>query len=237
MLVVKNLVKFLGERQILHNINFCLKKGEIIALLGPNGSGKTTLMRCICGFYEIDAGEIRFNGKTIENGRCEFLQDMAYVPESGGIYPEMSVCEYLMFVAKLRHIDKEKFTDNLVYLAKALDLESVINQRCETLSKGYKRRVALAGAMIARPKLLVLDEPTEGLDPLQKQHLRDFLKNYGKDNTVLVSTHIMEEVEMLAERVLMIKNGRLICDTTTEEMKKLSAESSVEDYFCTMVRD
>lgn len=237
MLAVKNVAKILAKKQILHNINFCLKKGEIIALLGPNGSGKTTLMRCISGFYELDEGQISFDGKTIEDNRREFLQKMAYVPEVGGIYPEMNVYEYLRFMAQLRHLDEKEFADNLRQLAKELELESVMDQKCETLSKGYKKRTALAGGMIAKPELLILDEPTEGLDPMQKQSLRNILRNYGKNNIVLISTHVMEEVELLAERVLMIKNGRLVCDTTVQEMKKLSKENSVEESFCTMVGD
>ena len=235
MLVVKNLAKILGGRQILHNINFCLKKGEIIALLGPNGAGKTTLMRCLVGFYNLDEGSVSLDDKTIADGRDEFLKNMAYVPEVGGIYPEMSVFEYLAFMAQLKNVDAESFAKNIKYLTAALELESVINQKCETLSKGYKKRTALAGAMIARPKFLILDEPTEGLDPKQKQHLREFLKSYGKNNIVLISTHIMEEVEALADRVLMIKNGRLICDTTPDDMKKVSAQSSIENSFCTML--
>ncbi len=237
MLVVKNLAKILGGKQILHNINFCLKKGEIIALLGPNGSGKTTLMRCIIGFYELDNGEVSFSKNTIVNNRKKFLENVAYVPEVGGIYPEMTVFEYLYFMAKLRNVDNKTFIANIRYLTQALELESVINQKCEILSKGYKKRTALAGAMIAYPKLLILDEPTEGLDPKQKQHLRGFLKNYGKDNIVLISTHIMEEVEALADRVLMINEGKLICDTTPSEMKRVCAENSIEKSFCTMVGD
>lgn len=235
MLVVKNISKSLGNKPILQHLNFCLKQGEIIALLGPNGAGKTTLMRCMAGFYELDEGEILFNDKSLSYERKKVLQDMAYVPETGGLYPEMSVFEYLSFMAEIKHIDAEKFADNLVYLLKALELESVINQKCETLSKGYKRRVALAGALLSRPKVLILDEPTEGLDPQQKQHLRSFLKNYSRESIVLISTHIMEEVDALADRVLMLKDGKLICDTTPNDLKKVSPEGDIENSFCTIV--
>lgn len=235
MLVVKNVSKILGGKTILHHINFCLKKGEIIALVGPNGAGKTTLMRCLTGFYEPDEGTVSFNNKQLNENRKEFLKGMAYVPETGGLYPEMTVFEYLRFMASLRHIIKKEFDGNIGNLVKALDLESVINQKCDTLSKGYKRRAAIAGALLSEPGLLILDEPTEGLDPKQKQQLRDFLRAYGKKNIILISTHIMEEVDMLADRVLLIKDGKLVCDTTPEDLKKITPQNSIENSFCTIV--
>ena len=120
---------------------------------------------------------------------------------------------------------------------KNLELESVVNQKCETLSKGYKRRVAIAGAMLCEPKILILDEPTEGLDPQQKLKLREVLQDYGKKNTVLISTHIMEEVEAIATRVLMIKSGKLVCDTTPDDLKKITSQNRIEESFYTMVSD
>ena len=235
MLVVKNITKSLGGRTILHHINFCLKKGEVIALLGPNGAGKTTLMRCLSGFYTLDEGEILLDGKNLTEERFDVLQRLAYVPEAGGIYPDMAVYEYLSFMAELKHLNKQQFDENLSYLLKALDMQEVIGQKCETLSKGYKRRTALAGAMLSRPEVLILDEPTEGLDPQQKQYLRAFLKKYGKHNIVLISTHIMEEVEALADRVLLIKDGKLVCDTTPDDLKKITPDKDIESSFCTIV--
>ena len=237
MLVIKNVSKILGKKQILHNINFCLKKGEVIALLGPNGSGKTTLMRCIIGFYNIEEGKILFNNLEIKNNRKDFLKNIAYVPETGGIYPEMTVYEYLMFMAEVKHIDRQEIKINLKNIIKALDLESVIDKKCDILSKGFRRRVALAGALLTKPHLLILDEPTEGLDPQQKQNLRKILQEYGKKNIVLISTHVMEEVEALADRVLMIKNGHLICDTTPDELRKINDGASIENSFCKIIND
>ena len=237
MLVVKNVIKTLGNRRILHGINFCLKKGEIVALVGPNGAGKTTLMRLLSGFYEQEYGEIFYNNLTISANRYEFLKNVAYVPEHGGIYPDMSVFEFLKFMADVRHIEEKTFKTNLKIVVKNLELESVINQKCETLSKGFKRRVAIAGAMLAKPKVLILDEPTEGLDPQQKLKLREVLQNYGKDNIILISTHIMEEVEALATRVLMIKNGRLICDSTPDNLRKITSQNRIEESFYTLIGD
>lgn len=235
MLVAKNIVKFLGGKIILQGLNFCLKKGEIIALLGPNGAGKTTLMRCLACFYTPDGGEITWNGKNLSSERNAFFKVLAYVPETGGLYPDMSIYEYMEFMAKIKHLKPQQFVDNLLYLLKTLDLESVINQPCKTLSKGYKKRVVLAGALLSRPKILILDEPTEGLDPQQKLGLRSFLKQYSHDSIVLISTHIMEEVEASADRVLVMKDGRLVCDTTPEELKKIVPDNNIESSFCTII--
>lgn len=237
MLVVKNLNKTLGKKEILRNINFCLKNGQIVALVGPNGAGKTTLMRLICGFYKQEQGDIVFDNISLENNRTEFLRNIAYVPEHGGIYPDMSVFEFLVFMGKVKHLDNQSFTDEVKKVVKNLELESVINQKCETLSKGYKRRVAIAGAMLSEPKLLILDEPTEGLDPQQKLKLREVLQNYGKKNIILISTHIMEEVEALANRVLMIKKGKIVCDATPNDLKKLTSQNRIEESFYTIVGD
>lgn len=237
MLVVKNVAKSLGNKEILHNINFCLKKGQVVALVGPNGAGKTTLMRLLCGFYKQEHGEISFDNLTIENNRTEFLKNIAYVPENGGIYPDMSVFEFLKFMANAKHLTKDVFDKNIKKVIKNLELESVINQKCETLSKGFKRRVAIAGAMLSEPKVLILDEPTEGLDPYQKLKLREVLQDYGKKNIVLISTHIMEEVEAMATRVLMIKKGKLVCDSTPADLKKITSQNKIEESFYTIVGD
>lgn len=237
MLVVKNVVKSIGNKEILHNINFCLKKGQIVALVGPNGAGKTTLMRLLSGFYKQEKGEISFDNHTIENNRLEFLKSIAYVPEHGGIYQDMSVFEFLRFMGDMKHIEKDMFKINIKKVIKNLELESVVNQKCETLSKGYKRRVAIAGAMLNEPKMLILDEPTEGLDPQQKLKLREVLQDYGKKNTILISTHIMEEVEAIATRVLMIKNGKLVCDSTPDDLKKITAQNRIEESFYTILGD
>jgi ABC-2 type transport system ATP-binding protein len=235
MLVVKNLTTVLGGKKILQNMNFCLRTGEIVALLGPNGAGKTTLMRTLIGFYAPAEGEVSFDDMTIDAHRRDFLNSIAYVPENGGLYPEMTVTEYLTFMAQIRHLSAQEFAENLKTLVQALDLQAVLSKKCEILSKGYKRRVALAGALMSRPKMLILDEPTEGLDPQQKQHLRAFLRRYGEDSIVLVSTHIMEEVSALATRVLLIKDGRLLCDTTPEDLKRIAPDNNIENSFCAVI--
>ena len=235
MFVVKNVIKTLGNKEILHGINFCLKKGQVVALVGPNGAGKTTLMRLLSGFYEQESGEISYNNLTIRDNRIEYLKNVAYVPEYGGIYPDMTVFEFLKFMADVRHVDSVTFDKNVKVVIRNLELDKVINQKCETLSKGFKRRVAIAGAMLFNPKVLILDEPTEGLDPQQKLKLRKVLQEYGKENILLISTHIMEEVEAMATRVLMIKNGKLVCDSTPDDLKKISDKNRIEESFQTIL--
>ena len=235
MLVVKNMSKSLGGKNILNNINFCLRKGEIIFLVGPNGSGKTTLIRCISGLYTLDKGAVLWNKKNIKEDKKAFLQNLGYVPELGGLYPDMTVYEYLLFMSSAKSINNKQAKKEIVNLIEQMKLSSVINQKCETLSKGYKRRVAIAGAMLGNPKLLLLDEPTEGLDPVQKNNLRNFLKKYAQNNTVLISTHIMEEVEAVADRILIINEGKLIGDTTPAELKKAIPSGSIEDAFNTII--
>lgn len=231
MLVIKNLTKSFGPVRAVDNINCCLNKGSVTALLGPNGAGKTTLMRLIAGFLEADCGSVEINGSDLRQDRRSALAKIAYVPENGALYPEMTVYEYLKFIACLRGLSRRNFVDNLVSLVKTLGLAEVINQKCDTLSKGYKRRTGIAGALLSRPQILILDEPTEGLDPNQKFSVRDFIKEYARRNTVLISTHIMEEVEALAGRVILMNRGKLIRDTTPGELRKITPENDMEAAF------
>lgn len=231
MLVIKNLSKSFGPIRAVNNVNCCLNKGNITALLGPNGAGKTTLMRLIAGFLEPDCGSVEIGGIDLRQNRRSALAKIAYVPENGALYPEMTVYEYLKFIACLHGLRRQNFVDNLVSLAKTLELTDVINQKCDTLSKGYKRRTGIAGALLSRPQILILDEPTEGLDPNQKYSIRSFLKEYGRRNTVIISTHIMEEVDALAGRVVLMNHGKLIRDTTPEELRKITPENDIEAAF------
>lgn len=237
MLIVKNLSKSFKQVKALDKVNFCLKKGYVTALLGPNGAGKTTLLRLLSGFYYPDEGDIYFNNIKLSENRLEAQKVFAYVPENGALYPEMTVAEYIKFMADLHHLSEENFVDNLASLIKELKLEEVINRRCDELSKGFKRRVALAGALIHRPQILILDEPTEGLDPNQKFFIRDLLRNYGRLHLVLISTHVMEEVDAFAERVLILNKGKLICDTTPDGLRGLTPQNDIETAFRAMTFD
>lgn len=237
MLIVKNISKSFGKLKAVDNVSFFLQKGEITALLGPNGAGKTTLLRLLSGYYSPDQGEISIENFKFEDNRLKALESFAYVPENGSLYPEMSVSEYIRFMADIHQLQEIDFVDNLASLVQELQLGTVINQRCDTLSKGFKRRVALAGALVHRPQVLLLDEPTEGLDPNQKFMIRDFLKNYGRQHTVLISTHIMEDVEAFADRILLLNHGKLICDTTPVGLKSLTPTNDIESAFRAITSD
>lgn len=234
MIVVKNLSKTFGSIKAVDNVSFCINKGEVVALLGPNGAGKTTLLRLFTGFYNPTQGEVRINGYDVSSQRLKALQKIAYVPENGALYPEMSVYEYLNFIAQVHRLPTQAFVDNLTFLVKQFDLSGVINQKCETLSKGFKRRVAIAGALLHQPEVLILDEPTEGLDPNQKYDIRQFLREYGKEHVVIISTHIMEEVEAFSNRVILLNHGKLVRDTSPDELKRISPYNDLETAFRTI---
>ena len=231
MLTVENLNKSFAQKKVINNLNLSLQEGEIVALLGPNGAGKTTLMRLLTSFYTPDSGTIKIDDLNLQTNRRTFLQKIGYVPESGSLYPEFSVYEYLRFMAQMHHLSQTEFTDNLSSLTQYLDIADVINQKCEFLSKGYKRRVSIAGALIHHPEILILDEPTEGLDPNQKFYIRHFVKEYGKKNIVLISTHIMEEVEAMADRVILLNKGQIVRNLTPEMLKKTTRAGDIESAF------
>lgn len=231
MIVAKNLSKSFNEIKAIDNINFCIKKGEVVALLGPNGAGKTTLMRLLTGYLQPTAGEAVIYGFNIAEDRVDALRKIGYVPESSPLYQEMTVFEYLRFAADLWNLSNEDFTNNLAETINQMKLSSVLNQKIETLSKGFKHRTAVAAALIHKPKALILDEPTEGLDPNQKFEMRKFIKSYGEKNIVIVSTHIMEEVEAIADRVILLNKGKLIRDTTPQDLLSAYPENSIAEIF------
>ena len=223
MIVARNLSKSFNEIKAVDDVNFCIKKGEVVALLGPNGAGKTTLMRLLTGYLTPDGGET--SGK------------IGYVPENAPLYPEMTVFEYLHFAAALRGLRKDDLLINLAEAASQMKLAGVLNQRIETLSKGFRHRTAVAGALIHKPRILILDEPTEGLDPNQKYEMRAFIRRYGEKNIVIVSTHIMEEVENVASRILLMNRGKLISDTTPLSLLNLYPRKDMAEVFRYMTSD
>ena len=231
MITINKLCKNFGRIKAVNNISLSLKQGEIVYLLGPNGAGKSTLMRLLTGYITPDSGEITILDKNIETNRIEALSVIGYVPENSPLYGDMTVFEYLRFMAKLRNIDDSTFKKHTSDIIKQFSLTDVINQKIETLSKGFRHRVAISAALLSNPKILILDEPTEGLDPNQKLELRKFIKEYGQNNIVIVSTHIMEEVEALSTRVILINKGKVVKDTTASELKKLSSNGNMDEAF------
>lgn len=227
-LEIINLTKKFGEQIALDNINLEIKQNEIIGLLGPNGAGKSTLMKSITGVLKIEEGNVIFNGKDIAKEEIEIKRKIGFLPENNPLYLEMYVKEYLQFVADIHQISSEKI-DELIDL---VGITPEKNKKISQLSKGYKQRVGLAQAILNSPDLLILDEPTNGLDPNQIIEIRNVIKEIGKEKTVILSTHIMQEVEALCTRVILIHQGKIIQDCPISEFKGKyeSLEEAFQEY-------
>ncbi|MFT3919323.1 ABC transporter ATP-binding protein [Cloacibacterium sp.] len=214
-LEISNLTKKFGEQTALNNINIEIKKNEIIGLLGPNGAGKSTLMKSVVGVIKIDEGKIIFDGKDITENEVFSKKNIGFLPENNPLYQEMYVKEYLQFVADIHCISNEKVEE----IINLVGITPEKNKKISQLSKGYKQRVGLAQAILHEPNLLILDEPTNGLDPNQIVEIRNVIKEIGKEKTVILSTHIMQEVEALCSRVILIHNGNIVQDTDIANFK------------------
>ena len=224
-LQIINLTKKFGEQTALNTINIEINNNEIIGLLGPNGAGKSTLMKSIVGALKIDEGQIIFNGKDIRKNEIEAKKNIGFLPENNPLYDEMYVKEYLSFVADIHQVSKHRIDEVIELVGITPEKSKKISQ----LSKGYQQRVGLAQAILHAPDLLILDEPTNGLDPNQIIEIRNVIKEIGKEKTVILSTHIMQEVEALCSRVILIHQGNIIQDSNIEEFK--GKYSSLEEAF------
>ncbi len=224
-LQIINLNKKFGDQVALNDINLEIGNSEIIGLLGPNGAGKSTLMKSIVGVLKIDEGQILFNGDDVSKSEINTKKNMGFLPENNPLYPEMYVKEYLHFVADIHQITKERVDEVIELVGITPEKSKKISQ----LSKGYKQRVGLAQAILHSPNLLILDEPTNGLDPNQIIEIRNVIKEIGRQKTVILSTHIMQEVEALCSRVILIHQGNIIQDSKIEEFK--GKYGSLEEAF------
>lgn len=220
MLKIENICKSFGKKQALAEVSFKVKKGEIAALLGENGAGKSTLLRILSGFFEANSGKVVIDETDLSADRVKFLQNVGYVQEISALYGDMSVYDFLCFVANIRGLKHAKIAESVKESVKLLQLHDVLNQKNETLSKGFKKRVELAAVLLAQPQILLLDEPTEGLDPNQKAVIRQIIKKYAKQHIVIISTHTLEDVEALASKVLLLHKGRLQFDGDLKTFKK-----------------
>ena len=224
-LQIIHLNKKFGEQVALNDINLEIGNSEIIGLLGSNGAGKSTLMKSIVGVLKIDEGQILFNGNDVTENEITSKKNMGFLPENNPLYPEMYVKEYLNFVADIHQIAKERVDEVIELVGITPEKSKKISQ----LSKGYKQRVGLAQAILHSPDLLILDEPTNGLDPNQIIEIRNVIKEIGRQKTVILSTHIMQEVEALCSRVILIHQGNIIQDSQIEEFK--GKYGSLEEAF------
>lgn len=218
MIEINDLSKSYGEIQALQSTNISIQKGEIVGLLGPNGAGKTTLMKMITGVLEPDTGTVSISGFDIVRDRAKAQTKIGYLPENAPLYPELSVQDYLLMMAELRKILPEDQIRSVRDAVKAVNLENVVTRPIGQLSKGMRQRVGLAQAILHKPEILILDEPTVGLDPTQIIEIRQLIKTLAKQSTVLFSTHILSEVEALCDRVIMIMNGKIKADSKLSEL-------------------
>lgn len=224
-LQIINLTKKFGDQTALNSVNIKINNNEIIGLLGPNGAGKSTLMKSIVGALKIDEGQIIFKGKDFRENEIEAKKKIGFLPENNPLYSEMYVKEYLRFVADIHQISKQRIDEVIDLVGITPEKSKKISQ----LSKGYKQRVGLAQAILHAPDLLILDEPTNGLDPNQIIEIRNVIKEIGKEKTVILSTHIMQEVEALCSRVILIHQGNILQDSTIDEFK--GKYGSLEEAF------
>jgi ABC-2 type transport system ATP-binding protein len=221
---VKNLLKIYGEQKAVNNISFKVNKGEIVGFLGPNGAGKSTTMKIITGYLEQSGGDAYVCGMNVTDKPLETKKKIGYLPELNALYYDMYVREYLAFVAEVHKIgDQKKKIESVIELT-GLTVES--KKKIGQLSKGYKQRVGLAAALIHDPEVLILDEPTSGLDPNQIIEIRDVIKKQGKDKTVLFSSHILQEVEAICDRVIIINKGELVADDKLSNLRQRSSSSN-----------
>lgn len=198
--------KFFDKKQVLKNINIQVKAGEIVGFLGPNGAGKTTTMRIIVGFLKQTSGDVKIFGTNPIINRLNNLKKIGYLPENNPLYPEMKVEEYLHFVNDIKKGD----IDDLFNIVKSVGVEDVLKTKIEELSRGFKQRVGLAAALIGNPELLILDEPTSGLDPLEQEKIKKLILSLGKKRTVILSSHILTEIEVVASKLIIINKGEIV---------------------------
>lgn len=219
-IVIERLTKKYGVQRAVDDISFRVKTGEVLGFLGPNGAGKTTTMKAITSYLVPDAGEIRIGEFSVFQNPEAVKKVIGYLPEHNPLYPEMAVIDYLKFVAELHGIDKSRIRERILEMVTVCGLEGEKHKKINELSKGYKQRVGLAQAMIHDPEVLILDEPTSGLDPNQIVEIRELIKKIGREKTVILSSHILAEVEATCDRILIISKGKIVADGTSEDLRK-----------------
>ncbi len=218
MIEVKGVCKAFGERQVLKNISFFVEKGQILGFLGPNGAGKTTTMRILTGFFPPDAGQVKIAGYDITKEPMPVKKKMGYLPEHNPLYPEMTVEGFLRFAARIKGVSAKEETKRVNTVIAECGLEGVRKRLIKPLSKGYKQRVGLAQALVNDPEILILDEPTIGLDPKQIYEIRQLIKSLASQKTVILSTHILPEVSMVCTKVVIINQGQVVAEDTPENL-------------------
>lgn len=230
MIEISHLTKRYGPLIAVDDVTFTVAPGEVLGFLGPNGAGKSTTMKMITGFLAPTAGTVRIFGEDIEQAPLNAKRRMGYLPEGAPSYGEMTVSAFLNFIADVREI-KETRRQRLDDVIQRLSLHSVLEQSIDTLSKGFRRRVGLAQAILHDPQVLILDEPTDGLDPNQKHEVRALINDMAKDKIIVISTHILEEVAAVCNRAIIIADGRLLADDTPQKLAARLPSGKLDDVF------
>ena len=231
MVKIEKVCKDFGAKKAVNNVSFELKKGDILGFIGPNGAGKSTTMRIITGFIPPSSGKVFIGDINMEENPIEAKKRIGYLPENAPLYANKTVLEFLNFVAEIRGFTGSEKKERVREAVKNCFLEPVIHQSIDTLSKGYTHRTCFAQAILHDPDVLILDEPTDGLDPNQKREVRKLIKKMGATKSIIISTHILEEVEAVTTRVLLINEGQKKFDGTPADFKKLSKTGNLEDVF------
>jgi ABC-2 type transport system ATP-binding protein len=231
MIEISHLSKRYGELVAVDDISFNVQSGEVLGFLGPNGAGKSTTMKMITGFLTPTGGSVRVCGHDVESAPLAAKTCMGYLPEGAPSYGEMSVRSFLGFIADIRGLAGDRRRSRLDDVIARLGLQSVLEQVIETLSKGYKRRLGLAQALLHDPQVLILDEPTDGLDPNQKHEVRELISAMSKDKIIVISTHILEEVDAVCGRAIIIAAGRILADDTPQALARRAPSGRLEDAF------
>jgi ABC-2 type transport system ATP-binding protein len=231
MIRVENLVKAFGPKLAVNDVSFTVERGEVLGFLGPNGAGKSTTMRMVTGFVPPTSGQITVGGYDMLENPLPAKRLLGYLPENAPSYADMTVHGFLNFAAELRGFRGEARRKAVSRAVELCFLENVLHQSIDTLSKGYKHRTGLAQALIHDPDILIMDEPTDGLDPNQKHEVRNLIKRMGAAKAIIFSTHILEEVEAVCSRVIIIDRGRIVANGTPQELKARSPEGRLDEVF------
>ncbi|AXT19037.1 gliding motility-associated ABC transporter ATP-binding subunit GldA [Flavobacteriaceae bacterium AU392] len=223
---VENITKLYGTQKALNNISFKVEKPEIVGFLGPNGAGKSTMMKILTTYINANEGTAKVNGFDVENSAQNVQKSVGYLPEHNPLYLDMYVKEYLFFNANTHKINKQRVNE----VIELTGLTSEAHKKIEQLSKGYRQRIGLANALLHNPDVLILDEPTTGLDPNQLVDIRELIKSLGKEKTVFLSTHIMQEVEAMCDRVIIINKGEIVANKKLQELRKGKAQIVIVEF-------
>ena len=224
MIEAIDLCKHYGSFAAIDHLSFTVHRGEVVAFLGPNGAGKSTTMKVLTGYLTPTSGKARLGGIDIVEDRIRAVEKLGYLPENGPLYPEMTPRELLQFFADARGLSRQRFAERLDFVTVECALQDLLDKPIRKCSKGQKQRVGMAQALLHDPEVLILDEPTTGLDPNQIRHVRDLIKKLGETRTILLSTHLFQEVEAMAGRLILVNEGKLVFDGTPQQFKHKEAQ-------------